>query len=367
MSRGVLAILGSGETAPGMTKIHRMLFEGIAGDVRAVNIDTAYGFQENIPQMTEKLTSYFQTSLQTTVKPLGFASYAKSDELSRAIFKQEVRDANYVFAGPGSPSYAIDQWLPLGLADDLTHVLASGGTLCFSSAAAATIGAFSPPVYEIYKVGAAPYWNPGMDLLSNFGLDCVVIPHFDNAEGGNYDTSCCYLGLRRLTLMDKELPPHVSVLGVDEHTALVLDLEDDSLRILGRSRGYWRRGANVKVLENGSVTNLGELRTRSFEPIDVTSTESEPITTSNEQLAQRILDGAPNAVESLAQLVRRSESGGEGRIDPTTLIEGVLAAREKARAAGQYELADDLRDALVKASIDVHDGPSGSTWSLQAP
>ena len=156
MSRGVLAILGSGETAPGMTKIHRMLFEGIAGDVRAVNIDTAYGFQENIPQMTEKLTSYFQTSLQTTVKPLGFASYAKSDELSRAIFKQEVRDANYVFAGPGSPSYAIDQWLPLGLADDLTHVLASGGTLCFSSAAAATIGAFSPPVYEIYKVGAAP-------------------------------------------------------------------------------------------------------------------------------------------------------------------------------------------------------------------
>jgi hypothetical protein len=54
MSQGVLALLGSGETAPGMTKVHRQLLKRL-GDVRAVNLDTAYGFQENVPQMTEKL------------------------------------------------------------------------------------------------------------------------------------------------------------------------------------------------------------------------------------------------------------------------------------------------------------------------
>ena len=363
MSKGVLAILGSGETAPGMTKVHRSLLEAVPGDVRAVNIDTAYGFQENVPQMTEKLVDYFQTSLHVTVKPLHFASYDASNDLSRAVFKQEVREANYVFAGPGSPSYAISQWLPLRFAEDLGAVLAKGGTLCFSSAAAATIGAFSPPVYEIYKVGVKPYWNPGLDLLNEFGLSCVVIPHFNNAEGGNYDTSCCYLGLRRLKLMEGELPDDIRVLGVDEHTALIIDLETDSLRVLGRSNGYWRRGDEVKVLENGSTTSLSELRTHKFPPASAPKPTDESIT-SSEQLARQILEGAPDAVESLAQLVRRSEAGGEGRIDPTTLIEGVLAAREKARAQGQYELADDLRDALVKASIDVHDGPTGSTWSL---
>ena len=364
MSKGVLAILGSGETAPGMTKIHRSLFEGIDAEIKAVNLDTAYGFQENVPQMTEKLADYFHTSLHVTVKPLHFSSYEASDELSRAIFKQEVREANYVFAGPGSPSYAINQWLPLHLAEDLSAVLAKGGTLCFSSAAAATIGTFSPPVYEIYKAGAAPYWNPGLDLLSEFGLSCVVIPHFNNAEGGNYDTSCCYLGLRRLKLMEDELPRDVSVLGVDEHTALILDLQADSLRVMGRSNGFWRRGDEVVVLENGSTTPLSELRSHQFTSARSPRLPEVQTTTSSEQLAQRILEGASDAVESLAQLVRRSEAGGEGRIDPSTLIEAVLAAREKARAQGQYELADDLRDALVKASIDVHDGPAGSTWSL---
>ena len=34
--------------------------------------------------------------------------------------------------------------------------------------------------------------------MAEAGLDAVVIPHFDNAEGGNHDTRFCYLGERRL-------------------------------------------------------------------------------------------------------------------------------------------------------------------------
>jgi cysteinyl-tRNA synthetase len=61
-----------------------------------------------------------------------------------------------------------------------------------------------------------------------------------------------------------------------------------------------------------------------------------------------------------------SATGGEGYIDPTDLVEGVLAARVNARANGQYGLADELRDSLVKAGIDVQDTPTGTTWSLKA-
>jgi hypothetical protein len=364
MSRGVLALLGSGETAPGMTKIHRQLFKRLA-EVRAVNLDTAYGFQENVPQMTEKLLDYFQTSLHITVTALHFTSYERSSELERTIFKQQVRDATYVFAGPGSPSYAMAQWRPLALQDDLQHVLEGGGTLCFSSAATATVGAFCAPIYEIYKVGAAPSWIDGLDIMASFGLRCVVIPHYDNREGRDYDTSRCYLGERRLALMEQELPAGVATLGVDEHTALVLDRELGTLTVLGKSHGYWRLGGTVRVLENGSSTPLEELQTIEAPeaPVEDRAVEAPPANLARD-LAQCVLDGGPGAVEALAQLVQLSATGGEGFIDPTPLVDGVLAARVNARASGQYELADELRDSLVKAGIDVQDTPNGTVWSL---
>ena len=93
-----------------------------------------------------------------------------------------------------------------------------------SSAAACTVGQRTIPVYEIYKVGAEPYWDDGLDLLAATGIQAVVIPHFDNAEGGNHDTRFCYLGERRLRVLEAELPDDVFVLGIDEHTAAVLRL-----------------------------------------------------------------------------------------------------------------------------------------------
>jgi hypothetical protein len=365
MSKGVLALLGSGETAPGMTKVHRQLLKRLA-DVRAVNLDTAYGFQENVPQMTDKLLNYFQTSLHVAFTPLHFTSYEHSSELERTIFKQQVSAASYVFAGPGSPSYAMAQWQPLNLKDDLEHVLLSGGTLCFSSAATTTVGAYCPPIYEIYKVGTAPYWLEGLDIIAAFGLRCVVIPHYDNQEGRDYDTSRCYLGERRLALMEGELPAGVATLGVDEHTALVLDLEGDTLQVLGKSHGYWRLNGAVQVLENGSVTPLSELRSSSAAPSPARPRDVHPVTAGPSDLAQRVLEGGPKAIEALAQLVQLSSTGGEGYIDPTSLVDGVLAARVNARAKGQYDLADELRDSLLKSGIDVQDTPDGTTWSLRA-
>jgi hypothetical protein len=286
--------------------------------------------------------------------------------LDRTIFKQQVRAASYVFAGPGSPSYAMTQWRPLGLADDLEQVLLSGGTLCFSSAATATVGVFCPPIYEIYKVGTAPYWLDGLNLVASFGLNCVVIPHYDNQEGGNYDTSRCYLGERRLALLENELPPEVATLGVDEHTALIMDLENDTLQVLGKSHGYWRLNGTVRVFENGSITPLSELRSSNAKAVTVKPKTVEKATTNDpNDLAQRVLEGGPEGVEALAQLVQLSATGGEGFIDPTPLVDGVLAARVDARSSGQYELADELRDALIKAGIDVQDTPEGTTWSLR--
>ncbi|MFI5036002.1 MAG: hypothetical protein ACHQFZ_07345 [Acidimicrobiales bacterium] len=366
MGSGVVALLGSGETGPGMTKIHRELLSRLS-EVRAVNLDSAYGFQLNVPQMTEKLADYFSTSLQTTLEPLSLTSYEAASEVQRALFKQRVRAASYVFAGPGSPSWALTQWRPLGLTDELQAVLAHDGVVCFASAAALTLGAFTAPIYEVYKVGVPePYWLDGLDLMGRLGLRCAVIPHFDNREGRNYDTRYCYLGEPRLLALEAQLPEGVGVLGVDEHTALLIDLDARTVTVKGRGNAYWRLAGRATVLEKGPATALDDLRNVSPAPPGPAVEPSEsPPSHGLEDLADQVARGGPGAIESLAQLVHRASQGVAGRIDPTDLVDAVLRVRATARERGQYELADQLRDALVGAGVDVRDDPRGSTWSLR--
>jgi hypothetical protein len=365
MARGVLALLGSGETAPGMTKIHRELLEPIA-DLEAVNLDTAYGFQLNVPQMSEKLEEYFSTSLHVSLTSLHFSSYERSTDLERVLFKEQVRHANYVFAGPGSPTYALAQWEPLHFGDDLLSVLDKGGTLCISSAASLTLGAFTAPIYEIYKVGDQhPRWRDGLNVLGALGIDCVVIPHFDNSEGGNYDTRFCYLGEPRLLELESQLPDGVATLGVDEHTAVILDFSRDTLSVKGRANGYWRVNGETLVLKNATTIELSELRTHSAAPRSTTPTVVPDVDLPTE-LAETAAGGGEAGLVALARLVQMAQTGGEGFIDPAALVEGVLKARVAARAQGQYELADELRNVMVNAGIDVQDTPSGTTWSLRS-
>ena len=134
MPSGVLAIIGSGEISPGLTKIHRELLSRHGGP--ALLLTSTFGFQENIPQLTEKITDYFRDATGTTLVRHDLERDAT--DVQRAQLRQALADADYVFAGPGSPSYAMSVWGPAGLTDSLADVLHRGGTVTFASAAACT-------------------------------------------------------------------------------------------------------------------------------------------------------------------------------------------------------------------------------------
>jgi len=360
---GTLVILGSGETAPNMVKVHREVLSRL-DRVRGVLLDTPFGFQENVPQLTEKILDYFATSLQVSLTPATFVRSDATSELQRAQYLDAVRSANFVFAGPGSPSYAVKQWASLDFTDALETVLNNNGVVTFASAAALTLGAYTAPIYEIYKVGESPYWLSGLDLLSRLGLRCVVIPHYDNAEGQNHDTRCCYLGERRLRMMEDMLDPDVATLGVDEHTAVIIDLAAQTLHVRGRGNAYWRSGDSVRTLSAEDVVPLSELQSA---PVPARAPLARSVVTELSDidvLATTALAGGPDAALAVAQLTRRAATGGEGRIDPAPLVEGVLRARALAREAKQFELADQLRQALVDGGIEVQDTPSGASWRV---
>ncbi len=252
--------MGSGETSPTMVKVHRALLARLGPPpVPAVVLDTPFGFQENADDIVARAQAYFDQSLGVRVEPASLRSDLGADAHERAAFVEAVGTARYVFAGPGSPTYALRVWKGSALPSLLAGKLASGGAITFASAAALTLGVATVPVYEIYKAGEPARWLPGLDLLALAGLRAAVIPHYNNAEGGNHDTRYCYLGERRLSRMEALLPEGAFVLGVDEHTGLVLDLDAGTASVVGLGVATVRARGASEVFSSGTVLAIAEL------------------------------------------------------------------------------------------------------------
>lgn len=422
----VLTIMGSGETAPTMIKTHRRVMEmvGATGPGDAVLLDTPYGFQENADDISAKAQEYFRASVGNPIEVATWRRGDDADTVARERTLAAIADASYVFTGPGSPTYALAQWRDTPLPGLLADKIRDGGAVTFASAAALTLGVASVPVYEIYKAGFAPWWVEGLDLLSEIGLHVAIVPHYDNAEGGHHDTRFCYLGERRLSAIEPDLPDGAWVLGVDEHTALVLDLDAETATVEGNGTVTLRAAGESSVLEAGTTIPLTDLHpTRSGSPTSTPPSRSGERSTppdgrsvhQNEvgvevevglgadtarlvvafdtAIDARDADGAVAAVLDLEQalvdwsadtlqsderdraraalrrmVVRLGELADVGVRDPRTVVgpfvEAVLDARVAARTAKQYELADGLRDRLLAAGVEVRDTSDGAEWLL---
>jgi hypothetical protein len=245
--------MGSGETAPTMVKVHRAVVERLGpGAVEGVLLDTPFGFQTNAAEIAARAVGYFRDSVGATLEVAGLRRGADLEGPGGDAIVAKLAAAPLVFAGPGSPTYALRQWRGTLVPPVLAEKLSLGGALTFASAAALTLGVVTVPVYEVYKVGEDPHWVPGLDVLAPIGLNVALIPHYDNAEGGTHDTRFCYLGEDRLAGLEAELPEGAFVLGVDEHTALCIDLDSQAAAVAGHG------GVTVRVLGRSARIEAGE-------------------------------------------------------------------------------------------------------------
>lgn len=139
-----LVIIGSGETSPTMVKLHRELLAAAPGV--AAMLDTPFGFQVNADDLTDKIRGYFSESVG---RDIDVARWRRRDEPAtiRERALATMNRADWLFAGPGSPSYALRQWIDTPVPAALIDMIGRGGTAVVGSAAAVTLGEFSIPVY----------------------------------------------------------------------------------------------------------------------------------------------------------------------------------------------------------------------------
>jgi|694.fasta_scaffold05927_13 cyanophycinase-like exopeptidase len=260
----ILTIMGSGETAPTMVSTHRTLTALLPKPVKAVLLDTPYGFQENAPELATRAVEYFRNSVNVDIAVAGLVrlhdTHIAADTVQIERGLRAISDATYIFAGPGSPTYALRQWSGSNVASSIIDKLMNGGIVTFASAAALTLGKVTVPVYEVYKVGQDVQRLDGLDVLSAIGINAAVIPHYDNAEGGNHDTRFCYLGETRLRMFEKMLDDDTYVLGIDEHTGLVIDLDASVAKVVGNGTVTLRLREDSFTYETGSTIPLTTLQ-----------------------------------------------------------------------------------------------------------
>ncbi len=263
MPLGQIAFLGSGETSLAGGRIFESLARLIPDPLHVAIMETTAGFELNSFQVAGKVGEFLKTRLQNYKPTIDIIpARKKGTEFSPdnlEILKPLLR-ANLIFMGPGSPSYAV-RHLKDTLAWDIIrarHRL--GATLVFASAATISVGAWVLPVYEIYKVGEDVHTKDGLNLFSDFGLNLSFIPHWNNAEGGiDLDTSRCFVGKERFDQWRNLLPIESVMVGLDEHTGIIIDCENKACEVNGVGSISVVKRDGMEMYPSGSSFSLSEL------------------------------------------------------------------------------------------------------------
>lgn len=412
-TQGYIVLMGSGELTPTMVEVHKNLLVKLGDSPEAAFLDTPAGFQLNADQISQKAAEYFSTHIQHPLSIASFKSKESMDSYEAELAYTTLNSADYILVGPGSPTYAVRQWQDTPIPNIIKRRVEAGGCFVAASAAALTVGVLTLPVYEIYKVGSDVTWSPGINILAPFGLDMVVIPHWNNAEGGTHDTRFCYMGEPRFRQLEKQVPHNVSILGLDEHTACILDLKNQKAYVRGLGSICVRRQEQEVVFSSGDTFTLDVLRnpsaniakTRSVKEkkkqIPKSKKEDENFWNTIHAIESDFAGGIENNnvnqlinavlnfdktlwveqenAESAEFISQAREKFREMLVGLRTILcsaqksdnrlrqltEELLALRADSRQKNHWKKADEIRANLEKCGIIIDDSPTESSWRIK--
>ena len=211
--------------------------------------------------------------------------------------------------------------------------------------------------------------------------------------------------------MESELPDEAFILGVDEHTAVRLDLGAGTASVTGTGTLTVRRHGQSTVYPSGSVLDISHLgHDRGAAAPGPTLAAPAPVDPGSAPSLQTFTDRAAAAFDTAAQardaqgcvaaildleqaLADWSADTGPsderpraraalrsmvlhlgGLSAPGTrnpgetvgpFVECLLELRHRARTAHDYAGSDWIRDRLAAAGVEVRDTPDGAAWQLR--
>lgn len=222
MTPGPIALVGSGEYLPVMLEIEGNLLAG--RPPKYVQIPTAAA-----PEGPDVLARWTRLGAEQAdrlgVDAVPLLVHDRSDADDPAIAAQ-VRGAGLVYMSGGSPSHLAGALRDSLLWSEVVEAWQQGAALAGCSAGAMAMTAWVPQVRALHRPA-----EQGLGLLPHLR----VIPHFDKMLGWAPDL---------LTRVLLHAPEGITVLGIDEDTALVGGPEE--WQVQGR-QSVWTLGHGSRV------------------------------------------------------------------------------------------------------------------------
>lgn len=362
---GLMVLFGSGETSPSGQKIFDFIFRQLPESPRVALLETPAGFELNSERVIGRVGEFIAHHLQNyrpRIQVVPARKRGTDFSPDNAEIIEPLYSADLIFMGPGSPTYAVRQ-----LKDSLAwqalqarHRL--GAALAFASAAVVAISAYALPVYEIYKVGEDLHWKPGLDLFGKYGLSLVFIPHWNNNEGGEeLDTSRCFMGKSRFAQLVEMLPDNLTLLGIDEKTALVIEPQNGVCQVIGAGgvtlihTGVPHEDAveEARLAGTGLAELAGQRRGHVHQFQSGESFLLERIGAFRPPVAGA---GLPEAVWQRA--LQALEERQQAPLPPAEVL-ALVEERQAARSRKDWAAADVIRQQILALGWQVKDTPTG--------
>ncbi len=342
-THGPVILIGSGETSSTGGVIFEKLAKHYGDNLRIAIIETPAGFELNSNRVAGRVGDYLSKRLQNYHPVIDIIPARKRGGLfspDNESILEPLYSANVIFLGPGSPTYAARQ-LEGSLAYEILQVKQRTGTaLVLASAATIAFGSQTLPVYEIFKAGMDLHWQSGLNFFQYYGRDIVIIPHWNNTQGGDeLDTSHCFIGEKRFAELRALLKGTPDILGIDEHTSVWIEPDTLTARVYGKGFVHLYHDGEITDVKNGQTISLAYpgYSAMSFDVFDGIRPEViRHLLTLDRDFQESPIEQPPENIKKLAEL------------------------RDTARKAGDFKKADELRKQMEDAGWRVQDTASGS-------
>jgi cysteinyl-tRNA synthetase len=222
------------------------------------------------------------------------------------------------------------------------------------------------------------------------------------------------MGERRLAMLEREFPDDVYVLGVDEHTGLVIDLDAETVAVVGKGVVTIRIHGESTQIASGETFSLDRLR----DPAKITARDTKEVATRVVEVAPAVFDndlreatnrlnqvflnalansdadGAARAALELddaisgwsgdtlqsdatdharavlrSMITRLAAAATGGLRDPRDVlgpfVQVLLDLRAQVRSDKRFDLSDIIRDRLAAINVEVRDTPDGAQWGFR--